>query len=272
LFKKPKSRTSSEGDTLSWKAALWIHTNINTIDVGQAVGVFVRTSDNPNIPNPARNNIVNFFSDIDDHNGRQYIWGANFVVTSDVGGKVCIALELDVNTTRVDVKPARTEIPDPFICGLHLCTATNEAAKPCSCAIHVMGYWQDGIDLSDFHMTGIYFSQKLIRSNVEACIDMSWFSAGSGVGCSKGAIVLPGSGQYYSSLIHWVPDSGNWGHDSYIGVLTNSTEPSFPGQFAIVGRPYAGSSYRRVDVYDRLFVSGRDILAELDEIRRRLGM
>jgi len=272
LFKKPKSKTNNEGDALSWKAALWIHTNINTIDVGQAVGVFVRTSDNPNIPNPAKNNIVNFFSDIDDHNGRQYIWGANFVVTSDAGGKNCIALELDANTTRVDVKPARTEIPDPFICGLHLCTATNEAAKPCSCAIHVMGYWQDGIDLSDFYMTGIYFSQKLIRSNVEACIDMSWFNAGNDAGCSKGAIVLPAPGVQMSSIIQWTPtEHGGYGKESFVGVLTGSTNPSDEGKFAIVGR-YVAPDYRRVDIYDRLFISGRDILAEIDEIRQRLGM
>jgi hypothetical protein len=273
LFRKPKSkrRESNGGGLLSGNPVV-VYSNINTIDVGQAVGVFIRTSDNPNIPNPIKDNIVNIFSDIDDHNGRRYIWGANFVVTSDAGGKVCIALELDANTTRVGVKPARTEIPDPFICGLHICTATNEVAKPCSCAIHVMGYWQDGIDLSDFYMTGIYFSQKLIRSDVEACIDMSWFNTGNGVGCTKGAIVLTGNGRYYSSLIHWYPDSGDWSYDSYIGVLTSSTNPAYPGQFAIVGRPYANSSYRRVDVYDRLFVSGRDILAELDAIKQRIGM
>jgi len=272
LFKKPENKTSNEGDTLSWKAVIWVHTNINTIDVGEAVGVFVRTSDNPNIPNPIKNNIVNNFSDIDDHNGRQYIWGANFVVTSDEGGKVCIALELDANTTRVGVKPARTEIPDPFICGLHLCTATNEAAKPCSCAIHVMGYWQDGIDLSDFCKAGIYFSQKLIRSYVESIVDMSWFDATHDIGCSKGAIVLPAPGVQMSSVIQWTPtEHGSYGKESFVGVLTCSTNPPDTGKFAIVGR-YVTPDYRRVDVYDRLFVSGRDILAEIDEIRQRLGM
>ena len=273
MFRKPKSRRrgSNGGAFLSGNPVV-VYSNINTIDAGQAVGVFVRTSDNPNIPNPVKNNIVNIFSDIDDHNGRQYIWGANFVVTSDAGGKVCIALELDANTTRVGVRPARTEIPDPFICGLHLCTATNEAARPCSCAIHVMGYWQDGIDLSDFHMTGIYFSQKLIHSNVEACIDISWFNAGSGVGCSKGAIVLPAPGVQMSSIIQWTPtDHGGYGKESFVGVLTGSTSPSDSGKFAVVGR-YVTPDYRRVDVYDRLFVSGRDILAEIDEIKQRLGM
>ena len=249
-----------------------ITSNINTIDTGHAGGIFVRISDNPNIPNPVSPDIVCGFFDIDDHNGRVHIYGANTVVTSDYNASIAISLEVDANTTRSGVRPARTEIPNPFICGIHLCTATGGAAKPCSCAIHVMGYWQDGIDLSDFYMTGIYFSQKLIRSDVEACIDMSWFNTGNGVGCTKGAIVLTGNGRYYSSLIHWYPDSGDWSYDSYIGVLTSSTNPAYPGQFAIVGRPYANSSYRRVDVYDRLFVSGRDILAELDAIKQRIGM
>jgi len=273
LFRKPKSkRKESNGGSLLSGNPIVVYSNINTIDVGQAAGVFVRTSDNPNIPNPVKDNIVNIFSDIDDHNGRQYIWGANFVVTSDAGGKVCIALELDANTTRVGVKPARTEIPDPFVCGLHICTATNDAAKPCSCAIHVMGYWQDGIDLSDFCKAGIYFSQKLIRAYVESIIDMSWFDAEHDIGCSKGAIVLPAPGTQMSSVIQWTPTQyGGYGKESFVGVLTCSTNPPDTGKFAIVGR-YVDKSYRRVDVYDRLFVSGRDILGELDEIRRKLGI